>query len=310
MIISASRRTDIPAFYSDWFTNRLREGFVLVRNPMNIHQVSRISLNPAVVDCIVFWTKNPSHMLEKLPFYSRYNYYFQFTITPYNRRLEPNVIEKQGVISVFQKLSKYLGKNRLIWRYDPIILTEDITVENHVAWFTQLTESLSGFTSKCVISFLDLYKKSEKNLLGIKLVSLTPAKIVELTQKIVSIANSRDIEIVTCAEEIDLSRLGIKHGHCIDDKLVSEIAGLPVSLSKDKTQRAECGCVASIDIGAYNTCPHGCLYCYANFDANAVKQNYSYHRTESPLLLGKIEENDRITDRKMISCFDMQQKLL
>jgi len=310
MIISASRRTDIPAFYSDWFTNRINEGFVFVRNPMNIHQISRITLNPSVVDCIVFWTKNPSHMFDKLPLYSKYNYYFQFTLTPYSHRLEPNVTDKKAIISVFQRLSKFLGKNRTIWRYDPIILTEDISVDDHVSWFLKLSDSLAGFTTKCVISFLDLYKKSEKNLLGIKLVPLTSEKIIELTNKFVQIAHAHNIELVTCAEEIDLSKLGVNHGHCIDDKLISEIAGIPIILNKDKTQRAECGCVASIDIGAYNTCAHGCLYCYANFDANSVKKNFSMHRTDSPLLFGVVGENDRVTDRKMISCFDVQQKLL
>ncbi len=310
MIISASRRTDIPAFYSDWFIERIRKGYVLVRNPMNIHQVSRISLLPSVVDCIVFWTKNPTHLIGKLPAISRYNYYFQYTITPYNHRLEPNVSNKKELVLIFQKLSRSLGKNRLIWRYDPIILTEDISIRNHIDWFKMLADSLSGFTNKCVISFLDLYKKCEKNLFGIKLNPLTNDKILELTENIVSIARSRNIEVASCAEEIDLSNLGVEHGRCIDDKLISEIAGIPISVKKDKTQRGECGCVASIDIGAYNTCPHGCLYCYANFDANAVKRNYSNHKPNSPLLFGEIAENDRITDRKVISCFELQQKIL
>jgi hypothetical protein len=302
MIISASRRTDIPAFYSDWFMERINKGFVLVRNPMNVHQVSRISLSPSVVDCIVFWTKNPSPLMDKLPALSKYNYYFQFTITPYTRKLEPNVSDKSSLVSIFQKLSRKVNKNRMIWRYDPVILTDEITIENHVASFRKLADSLSGYTSKCVISFLDLYKKSKRNLSGINLVSLTSEKMLELTGKFVSIAHEKNIETVSCAEEIDLSGLGVLPGSCIDDKLISKIAGFPISVNKDKSQRGKCGCVASIDIGAYNTCPHGCLYCYANSDALAVKKNYSNHKTASPLLFGEITESDRITDRKIVSC--------
>jgi hypothetical protein len=309
MIISVSRRTDIPAFYSDWMANRIKEGFVLVRNPMNIHQISRIPLNPSTVDCFVFWTKNPERFLENLSLFSKYNYYFQFTLTPYDQRLEPNVISKSAVLDVFKKLSSIVGKKRVIWRYDPILITEELSCDWHIKQFAHFAKQLSGSTGRCVISFIDLYKKCEKNLYGIKLTTLTPQLMRDFTRSIAVIASNYGIELVSCAEEIDLSEFGVAHGKCIDDKLIAEIAGCDVVVSKDKSQRAECGCVASVDIGAYNSCPHGCLYCYANNDLNAVRFNYAKHNPNSPLLFGEVEVGDRITDRKSVSCFDLQRRL-
>jgi hypothetical protein len=306
MIISASRRTDIPAFFCDWFFNRISEGFVMVRNPMNIHQISRINITQEVVDCIVFWTKNPIHMFNKLHLLKRYNYYFQFTITPYSQNLEPNVPSQNEAILHFQALSKLIGKERVIWRYDPIILTQEMDFAFHKKQFENMAAKFAGYTKRCVISFLDLYKKSIKNLHGIKLLSITEVDMKQLAELLLSIAKRYNIQIVSCAEEIDLSQIGIPHGKCIDDKLISEISGRNIDVLKDKSQRQVCGCVASIDIGAYNTCGHGCLYCYANYDNNRVKNNLSLHSSKSPLLFGNIGPNDRIVDRKVFSCFKAQ----
>lgn len=159
MILSVSRRTDIPAFYSDWFFNRLQAGFVDVRNPMNIHQISRIKISPDVVDCIVFWTKNPKKMLDRLDELSGYNYYFQFTINPYDKQIEHYVPQKSEVIATFQALSMKIGPEKVIWRYDPILLTNKIDVNYHIKYFNELAKRLNGYTNRCVISFVDLYKK-------------------------------------------------------------------------------------------------------------------------------------------------------
>ena len=161
MILSVSRRTDIPAFYADWFFNRIKEGFIYVRNPMNIHQVSRISLSPSIIDCIVFWSKNPKPMLDRLDELKNYMYYFQFTINPYDIKLEEYVPTKSGIIDTFKELSNKIGPERVIWRYDPIILTDTLTMEYHVKYFEELAKRLNGFTQTCVISFVDLYKKTE-----------------------------------------------------------------------------------------------------------------------------------------------------
>ena len=165
MIISASRRTDIPAFYSDWFFNRIKEGYVLVRNPMNIHQVSKIKLSPDVVDCIVFWTKNPKPMLDKLDELKDYRYYFQFTLNSYSNDIEPNVPSKsEEIINTFKQLSDLIGRDRVIWRYDPIILSEKYTVQYHIKYFEKLSQILNGSFNKCVISFVDFYKKNARTL--------------------------------------------------------------------------------------------------------------------------------------------------
>ncbi len=309
MIVSVSRRTDIPAFYSEWFFNRIKEGYVLVRNPMNTHQISRINLSPDVVDCFVFWTKNPEKLMNQLDRLNDYNYYFQFTVTGYGRNLEPNVPSVDEAIKNFQLLSRKIGKKRVIWRYDPILFTSNINCDYHIKHFDSILSQLKGCTERCVISFLDSYKKSERNLKTIAPVQLSDDKMRNLVKGLKAIARGYNIEIVSCAEEMDLSDFGILHGKCIDDKLISEISGRQIEVSKDKSQRAECGCVASIDIGAYNTCSHGCLYCYANFDNKSVRKNISLHSPESPLLFGNIGLNDKITERKVLSCFEIQKKM-
>ena len=157
MIISASRRTDIPTYYSDWFFNRIKDGYVCIRNPMNIHQISKVSLDPTVVDGIVFWTKNPIPMMGRLDELRDYMYYFQFTVNPYGPDVEQNVPSKSKIIiPTFKELSKKIGKNRVIWRYDPIFLTQKYSIEYHEKFFSKMAEILSAYTDKCIISFLDL----------------------------------------------------------------------------------------------------------------------------------------------------------
>ena len=261
MILSVSRRTDIPAFYSNWFFNRIKQGFLLVRNPMNAHQVSRVVLNPEVIDCIVFWTKNPRPMLRRLEELKEYKYYFQFTLNSYDKSLEPNVPRKKYLINTFKELSEKIGKEKVIWRYDPIILTDIFTKEYHYKWFEYLAKELCNYTNKCVISFLDLYKKTERNLKGIKVIPLNKIDMEEIAAKISSIASKYNLIIETCSEKIELDKFGINHGKCIDDRLICKILGCNFNIDKDPNQRQICGCVKSIDIGAYNTCKHECLYC-------------------------------------------------
>jgi DNA repair photolyase len=299
LIISASRRTDIPAFYSEWFLNRIREKYLLVRNPMNIHQVSKINLSPEVVDCIVFWTKNPQPMLDRLNELEVYRYYFQFTLNSYDKSIEPDVPDKKQIINTFAELSNRIGKERVIWRYDPILLSPEFDKEYHIKWFEALAERLSNYTNKCVISFVDLYKKTERNMKGIELLPMVKEDMEELASKFSQIADGYNLVIESCSEDIDLDKYKIKHGRCIDDKLVSLITGRNFSIDKDPNQREICGCVKSIDIGAYNTCKHHCLYCYANFSKDAVEKNNKQHNSELPLLFGEIAENDKITERQI-----------
>lgn len=309
MILSVSRRTDIPAFYSDWFYNRMEKGYVFVRNPMNAHQISKISLNPDIIDCIVFWTKNPKPFIERLNLLGKYCFYFQYTITGYGKRLEPNIPALEDSIKSFVNLSKRIGSKRVIWRYDPIIVTDQYDIKFHLNHFEKIAQNLSGYTDKCVISFVDFYKKTIKNLSPIKYYNLNISQIYELSQHLKKIGDRYNIVLTSCAEELDLGKQGISHGKCIDDKLIQEVFGFSLEVDKDKYQRKECGCVASIDIGAYNTCPHGCLYCYANYDMNIVRNNFTKHNKDSELLFGSISNEDKISVRKVFSCKLLQRTL-
>jgi hypothetical protein len=309
MIISASRRTDIPAFYSQWLFNRLNQGFVMVRNPMNPQLVSKISLNPQLIDCIVFWTKNPGNMMNQLDQLKGYHYYFLFTITSYGPGLEKQVPPKDEVIETFIELSRKIGKERVTWRYDPILITDIIDEEYHYQHFDRIAGKLHNYTERCIISFLDMYKKCERNLKGFNIKELDPGEMVRLAGRLNQVAESYNIEMVTCAEEIDLSAPGINHGKCIDDRLISRITGDQLDVKKDKHQRKTCCCVESIDIGAYNTCSHICLYCYANSDARIVQKNMARHHWESPLLLGKLSPGDKIVERKIESFKKVQRDL-
>lgn len=310
MIVSASRRTDIPTYYSEWLFNRLREEYVLVRNPMNIHQVSRINLSPDVVDGIVFWTKNPVPMIPRLSELEKYNYYFQFTLNSYGKDVEPNVPSKSKVIiPAFQKLSKEIGRERVIWRYDPILLNDKYTMEYHCKYFRIMASKLSTYTEKCTVSFLDLYKNTVRNVKPLNLQDVSTEQQFELMQRFAEIAKEHGIYLDTCAEAIELENLHILHAHCIDKDRFERLGQFKLSVEKDPNQRPECGCIASIDIGAYNTCQNGCLYCYANYNADIVKRNAEQHNPTSPLLFGDLTADDKITERKVKSCKDCQMEL-
>lgn len=302
MILSVSRRTDIPNYYSQWFYNRIKEGFVYVRNPMNTHQVSRIEITPDVVDCIVFWTKNPEPMMERLEELSAYHYYFQFTLTGYGRDMEPGIPHKrEKMIPVFQALSDRIGKEKVIWRYDPIIFSQRYTPAYHLKAFEQIAMALKGFTEKCVISFVDEYAKNRKNMELLGAYEMDRYQLSEFAKKISQIAKRNGMDTGSCAESIDLAECGIKHNCCIDKELIEKIIGGRIKAGKDRNQRPECGCMESVEIGAYHTCKNGCKYCYANSSAENVARNCSKYDPTSPILCGAIAENDRITQRRVRS---------
>ena len=210
MIISASRRTDIPSYYSEWFFNRLKEGYVLVRNPMNAHQISQISLLPEVVDGIVFWTKNPAPMLNKLDQIHKYPYYFQFTLTAYGPDVEKNLPSKNKVIiPAFQQLSREIGKERVVWRYDPIFFNETYTIDYHCRYFELLAFKLAQYTEKCTISFVDVYKNTERNAKPLNIQAVTAEMQEELVERFTETAKKYNISIDTCAENQDFRKYGV-----------------------------------------------------------------------------------------------------
>ena len=310
MILSVSRRTDIPNYYSEWFLNRIKEGYLCVRNPMNAHQISKIKITPDVVDCIVFWTKNPAPLMKRLDELKEYMYYFQFTLTCYGRDIEPNVPHKREVIlPVFQELSSKIGADRVIWRYDPIMFNDVYTEEYHLKAFEKIATALDGYTKKCVISFVDDYAKITKNMQSLNVKQLSDEELTAFAAKLSKIAASHNIQMASCAEKIDLEACGIEHNHCIDQQLVEKLIGCKIKTGKDKNQRGECGCVESTEVGSYNTCKNGCKYCYATYSMESVKNNCVAYDVNSPILCGRIGEGDKVTERVVKSIREEQISL-
>lgn len=298
MIISASRRTDIPSFYSDWFINRLEKGYVLVPNPYNLNQLSKISLNKKDVTCFVFWTKDALPMMSKLDKLKDYNFYFQHTITSYQKDLEPNMRKKSEILDTFIEFSKILGPNRMIWRYDPILLSDKYTEEYHYEYFEKFCIKLKGYTKKCIISFIDLYDNVNQNIKGTNIYSPDNKTRLRMASRLSEIALKYGIEIESCSEDLDLTSCGVKKSSCIDKELIEEIVGYKLDVKKDSGQREACGCVKSIDIGIYNTCIHSCVYCYANSTQKISLKKFKLHKKDSPLLFGELTGSEKITEHK------------
>ena len=280
MIISASRRTDIPAFYSDWFVNRLRAGYCLTQNPFNAAQIRRVSLLPEDVDGIVLWTKNAAPLLPNISVLDPFQYYFQYSITPYDIDIECGLQGKKNiVIPAFLELASRIGAERMIWRYDPIIVTGKYDLAYHVRAFTRLCELLAGSTKKCVISFAIAYKSVARNLRNIGHQELELQDKLRLAKELVTIANAHGITLCSCCELPELYQLGVQPISCVDADLFG------VSVPRDKNQRKGCNCAVSVDIGAYNSCMNGCRYCYANHVEAKVRENFARHDVTGEMLV-------------------------
>lgn len=307
MILHTGLRTDIPAFYSQWFANRIKEGYVLVRNPYNPEQITRYNISPEIVDVISFCTKNPKPMFRYMDLIKGYGQYWHITITPYGRDIEPNVPEKESVMEDFRKLSEIVGINSIVWRYDPIFISEKYSVEIHLEEFERMAKVLSGYTNTCVISFIDLYKKVVKNFPQVREVKREEKEI--LAKELVHIGNKYGIIIKSCGEGNELEIYGIDCDGCMTITDYEKAVGCSLDVPKMKGARKECGCHLGCDIGAYNTCGHLCRYCYANYDSKTVTENMKKHNPHSPLLLGKLSDKDVIHNVEQKSWKDMQLKL-
>ncbi len=299
MIISASRRTDIPSYYGQWFVNALHRGHVLVPSPYDAMRYSKVDLRREAVDCIVFWTKNPLPFLPHLPCIDAlgYPYYFQFTITPYNRSVERHLPDKIKLVRAFQNLSRMLGAHRMVWRYDPVILDATFTLDYHEQAFTSMAKMLSGYTDRCIISFVDMYKNIQTRLGATTQYIMTEASMHKVAALLARVAHRYGLQLFTCAEEGDFSCYGIAHASCIDKKMVENILGCPITVQRDKNQRAACGCVESLEIGTYNCCANGCVYCYALSSEEKSRENMRRHIVNSPLLFGSLPQEAKVTAR-------------
>lgn len=276
-IISASRRTDLPAFYVDWFVRRLNEGFCITRNPMNPGQARRVSLSLDDVACIVFWSKNPSPLLSRLDALAPYPWYLQFTLNAYDADIEPGLPDARARLNTFLRLSDRVGPARVLWRYDPICISPRYPAAFHIEAFARLCEALAGHTERCTISFFDLYAKNKSAASRFGIRRPNEAETADIAAAISVAAKAGGLILSACAEAVDLSPFGIVPARCVDPSLISRIARLPVSPKKDKNQRPACGCAPSVDVGAYHSCTHGCVYCYANHSPQSALVNRARH---------------------------------
>lgn len=308
MIINTGQRTDIPAFYARWFANRLKEGFVCVRNPFNEKQVSRYRLDPKVVDVIGFCTKNPAPMFPYMDLLKDYGQYWFVSLTSYGKDIEPNVIDKHQLIKDFQTLSTMVGMNSIGWRYDPILINERYTVEYHLRAFETIAKELEGYTQTVVISFVDLYSKVQRNFPECKEVPYETR--ILLGKKMIEIATHYGMVVKPCAEGDLLEEFGADCRGCMRLEDYEKAIGQKLQAPKIKGARAECSCYLSCDIGVYNTCKHLCRYCYANADREKVLQISLQHDPNSPFLIGNYQEGDIIHDVKQKSWIDRQIQLL
>lgn len=300
MIINTGCRTDIPAFYSKWLINRIREGYVLVRNPYNPNQVTRYNLSPDVVDCLAFCTKNPEPMLKYLDEIDKYKQYWFVTITPYGKDIEPNVPNKEKVIESFKKLSKHIGVNSIGWRYDPIFIGNNFDVNKHIYYFEKIAKELKNYTHNCTISFLDLYEKVKRNAPEIK--PPNHEEQIQIAKVFSKIGKENNMVIHSCCEKTYLSQYGLKCNGCMSKEIVEKAIGCNLNPPNSrKNLRESCNCLMGNDIGAYNTCGHLCKYCYANANKGFVIENMKKHNDNSPFLIGGCEDGDKITIAKQKS---------
>ena len=313
MIISASRRTDIPAFYARWFMNRIQAGYCEVPSPFNRNQVTHVSLDPADVDVIVFWTRNPRPLFPYLDELDQrgYRYYFLFTLLNNPRYLDPHSPRLKKGLRTFHELAGRIGPERVIWRYDPIVFGRTVKgapwrddpiishlitdVAFHKATYSHMAQKLKSHTHRCVISFLNLYAKARRRMERVadgRLEFVPPEDLpveqfASLMGHLVETARVNGMEILSCAEDRDLENFDIRPGKCIDDTYINNQFGLDVTGKKDPGQRKACGCVSSRDIGMYDSCLFECSYCYATRSFTLAKINRRrHHRLDSPRLIG------------------------
>ena len=305
MILNTGLRTDIPGFFSEWFYNRIDEGFVYVRNPYAKNQIYSYRLDPELIDCIIFTTKNPRPIFRNLEKIDKLNQYWHITITPYGKEIEPNVPPVDEVIDSFKFLSERLGKEKVTLRYDPIFISEKYSIEKHIESFDYILDSLSDYTTEAIISFIDLYEKTKRNFPNAK--EVTQDERLKIGEEFAKIGEKYNIKVKTCVEGTELERFGIDSSGCMTKEVIEKAINKNLDIPKQKARNGQCYCLLNNDIGEYNTCNHGCLYCYANSNKRLVKRNLKLHDPKSPILIGEIKEDDIIIERKQESCISNEK---
>ena len=307
MIINTGSRTDIPAFFSEWFYNRINEGFVCTRNPYN-DDIYRYPLDPKIIDCLCFCTKNPKPMIKDLDLISDYNQFWFVTITPYGKDVERNVPSFKNVIKTFKELSERLDANKISWRYDPIFINDKYSLDYHIDKFEEIASQLSTYTNDCTISFVDLYQKVLRNFPEVNEVSTDERLIIG--ENFSRIAKEHGLKMKTCVEGTLLDQFGFDSSGCMTKQVIENAIGKNLKIPKGKYEIRECNCIFGRDIGAYNTCMHGCKYCYATVNPKWAQKNYKLHNPCSPLLIGNIKDSGIVKEVREPSYIDTQSRLI
>ncbi len=293
MIINTGGRTDTVQYYSEWLLNRFKEGFVYSRNPFYPSIITQYELKPEIVDCVVFCSKNYEPILDRLKeITDKFNTYFFYTITAYENDIEPKVPCIEKSIETLLKLESIIGKNRIAWRYDPILLTQKYNIDYHINTFENMSKQLSNHINRCIFSFVEMYKKLSINMPELK--PMQEKDKIIIAKSIGEIAQKYNIYLQTCAAQYDFEKYGIHTSGCITLDILGEANHIKFKKLKHHGMRKNCNCIESRDIGFYDTCPNGCKYCYANSTPKKAEENYQLHNPNSPILFGTIKEGDII----------------
>ena len=294
MIINTGGRTDTVQYYSDWLLRRFAKGYVLSRNPLFPDKVTRYELTPDKVDCVVFCSKNYKPILPRLrEITDRFPAYFYYTITAYGKDVEPGVPSIEESIETLKELSALVGKERVAWRYDPVLLTREYTIRRHLDTFPWMARELAPYIDRCIFSFVEMYKKLETNMPEI--IPMSETERDALARGLGAAAAKLGMVIQTCGTNGDYTRYGIQASGCITLSILGKANHMEFRNLKHKGMREGCHCMESRDIGAYDTCLNGCKYCYANKNPRKAFENYEYHDPASPLLLGHLRPDDIVT---------------
>ena len=291
MIINVGARTDIVNYYSEWLLERLAEGYVYSRNPLFPNKVTKYLLNPQVVDCLVFCSKNYQPLLAKMgSIAEQYRIYCHYTITAYGPEIEPRVPSIAESIATLQKLAATIGREKVAWRYDPIFLTEKYTLKQHLQTFTEISEQVAAHVDRCIINFIEPYPHLRTTMP--ELLELTNEDKRQLAQGLGKIAKKHNLKIQTCGNNQDYRNYGIQPSGCITAQIIGEANNCQFRKVAHSGMRTGCHCLPSRDLGAYDTCLNGCRYCYANKHPQKIAENYQQHDPHSPLLIGHLRPTD------------------
>ena len=303
MILNTGGRTDTVQYYSEWLLNRFREGYVLSRNPLFPNVINRIELLPDTIDVVVFCSKDYAPILDRLHEISdRFKCYYHYTITAYDTDIEPNVPSIEQSVDTLKRLSAQVGKEKVAWRYDPVLLTEKYTVERHFKTFDHMARELSPYVDRCIFSFVEMYKKLAVNMPELRPIG-NDNKLL-LVKGLGAIAKQYGLYLQTCAAKDDYLQFGVHRSGCMTTEIFSRALGLNFKRQAHKGNRIGCACMESRGLGDYNSCPNGCRYCYANKDHAKAAENYRRHNPTSPLLLGDVLPTDTIKSAVQKSLVD------